>query len=403
MKKSELINEIERLRDEVTNLRQSSLKRDNLYQRNSLLASMVESSESAILGVSVSGLIVSWNKAAARMFGYSSDEAFGRHVSTLAPPDRRQESQSLREKVLSGQPVPNFHTVRLRKNGTVFPAIVSLSPIINRKRQIVGMSEIMQDTTVLKDMKAALLRAELKYRSIFENAVEGVFQTTGDGRPLMANPACLRMLGYSSEKEFMTEVSDIGAQLYAEPGDRERFERLVEEYGMVDNFEVRVTRKDKTHIWVSLSARAVKDTRGRTVFYEGTVEDITKRKLAEKNLILEKRISDSIIESLPGIFYLFDAELNYVRWNMNLEGVSGYSSEELSRMKPFDFFRGEGRERVEERIRECFEGNEVTVEAELILKDGSPVPYVFTGKRIVLDDKIHLLGGGLDISSRKRT
>lgn len=403
MKKDDQIREIERLRRENTDLRQLSLTKDALFQKDSLLAAIVESSRNAILGLTVKGTIVSWNRVAGRMFGYAANEVFGHHVSMLAPPERSHEFDDLREKLLAGQSIPDLRTIQLRKNGSTFPALISLSPILNSRREIVGVSEIIQDTTALLDMKAALFRTEMKYRSIFENAIEGVFQTTGDGRPLMANPACLRMLGYSSEKEFMTEVSDIAAQLYADPEDRVRFERLMKWYGMVNNFEVRVMRKDKTRIWVSLNARAVKDARGRIVYYEGMAEDITKRKLAEKNLILEKKISDSIIDGLPGIFYLFNDQLNYVRWNRSFERVSGYSGEEISRMKPVDFFRDEGRERVEERIRECFEGNEITVEAELILKDGSPVPYVFTGRKIVLDDKDHLLGVGLDISERKRT
>ncbi|OPY05713.1 MAG: Sporulation kinase E [Syntrophorhabdus sp. PtaB.Bin184] len=403
MKKDDRTREIERLRRENTDLRQSSLTKDALFQKDSLLAAIVESSRNAILGLTVQGTIVSWNRVAGRMFGYAANEAFGHHVSMLTPPDRSHEFDDLREKLLAGQSIRDLRTIRLRKNGSTFPATISLSPILNSRHEIVGVSESIQDTTVLLDMKTALFRTEMKYRSILENAVEGVFQTTEDGRFLMTNPAYLRMLGYSSEKELMTEVSDIGAQLYAEREDRDRFKRLVEEYGVVNNFEVRAIRKDRALIWVSINARAVKDAKGRIVYYEGTVEDITKRKLAEKDLILEKRISDSIIDGLPGIFYLFDDELNYVRWNRNLERVSGYSAEEITRMKPVDFFRGEGRERVEERIRECFEGNEITVEAELILKDGSPVSHVFTGKRVVLDGKNHLLGVGLDISECKRT
>ncbi|MBP7529350.1 MAG: PAS domain S-box protein, partial [Syntrophorhabdaceae bacterium] len=290
----------------------------------------------------------------------------------------------------------------LRKNGATFPVISSLSPILNGKREIVGMSEIVHDITVRKDMEAALLRNEAKYRSIFENAVEGIFQTTEQGRHLRANPAYVRMFGYSSEEELIAEISDVGRQMYANPDDRARFLKLMEQNGEVRNFEVEAIRKDGASIWLSVNARAVKDMGGHAVFFEGMAEDRTKRKRAENCLILEKKISDSIIDSLPGIFYLFDDQLNYIRWNSNLEKISGYSGEELSRLKPIDFFTSEDRIRIGDRIRECFEKGETTTEAELLIKDGSTIPYFFTGKRVVLDNKVHLLGVGIDISERKK-
>lgn len=402
MKKNDLIDEVERLQQEVLELRQSSLEKDNLIQKTSLIASIVESSHDAIIGMTVSGTIVSWNKAAAKMFGFSHEEAFGCHVSLLAPPRRKQEFEGICEKLLTGQNVPPFQTIRSRKNGSSFPVIISISPVFNARREIVGMSEIIHDISVRKDMEAALLRNEAKFRSIFENAVEGIYQTTEQGRHLSANPAYVRMFGYASEEELMAEVSDVGSQLYANPADRARFKSLMEEHGLVRDFEVEALRKDKTRIWLSVNARAVKDAGGHTVFYEGMAEDITKRKGTEKSLIQEKRLSDSILDSLPGIFYLFDEELNYIRWNNNLEKVSGYSREELAGMNPLDFFTTEDQRLIRDRIAECFEKGETAVEAPLLLKDGTAIPYFFTGKKVFLDDKVHLLGIGIDISERMR-
>ena len=88
--------------------------------------------------------------------------------------------------------------------------------------------------------------------------------------------------------------------------------------------------------------------------------------------------------------------------NVAIVGASGYSGEELSRLKPLDFFTSKDRTRIGDRIRDCFEKGETATEAELLIKDGSTIPYFFTGKRVVLDNKVHLLGVGIDISERKK-
>ena len=127
----------------------------------------------------------------------------------------------------------------------------------------------------------ALREAEEKYRSIIENAVEGIFQTTPEGGYLSVNPALARMYGYDSPEELMASVSDIGRQVYVDPGRRAEFKRLMEEHGVVRDFQYQVYRRDAKKIWLSESARAVRDAHGTILYYEGSVEDITERKRAE--------------------------------------------------------------------------------------------------------------------------
>jgi two-component system sensor histidine kinase UhpB len=127
-------------------------------------------------------------------------------------------------------------------------------------------------------------RAEENYRSIFENAVEGIFQTTADGKFLTANPALARMYGYESPEDLLGKVSSIGDQLYAEPGRREEFARLIQRDGSVQDFEMRISRGDGKVAWTSVNARAVRDHEGSVIFYEGFVKDITEQKRAEEAL-----------------------------------------------------------------------------------------------------------------------
>ena len=127
-------------------------------------------------------------------------------------------------------------------------------------------------------------RAEEKYRGIFENSTEGIFQTTTDGLIVTANPALARIYGYSSPEELMATVSDVANQLYEDPEDWARFERLIRQQGVISNFETRIRRGDGGVIWISANAWILRDYDGRAVGYEGMVEDITERKDAEEKL-----------------------------------------------------------------------------------------------------------------------
>ncbi len=132
-----------------------------------------------------------------------------------------------------------------------------------------------------KQVEVALRQAEAKYRSIFENSTEGIFQTTPEGRYLSANPALARLYGYSSPTELISSLTDIEHQLYIEQNRRAQFIHLLQEHGVVVQFESQVYRRDSSVIWISENAHAVYDDTGAVIYYEGMVEDITERKTAE--------------------------------------------------------------------------------------------------------------------------
>jgi PAS domain S-box-containing protein len=127
-------------------------------------------------------------------------------------------------------------------------------------------------------------QAEANYRSIFENAVEGIFQTTAEGEFVTANPALAHMFGYDSPEDLLEKVSNIGDQIYADPGRREDFIQLARHDGLVQDFEMRVRRGDGKTTWVSMNARAVRDGAGDVAGFEGFVKDVTEQKRAEEAL-----------------------------------------------------------------------------------------------------------------------
>ncbi len=135
--------------------------------------------------------------------------------------------------------------------------------------------------TQLHENESRLLKAQQKYRKIFENALEGIFQTTPDGRYISANPALANIYGYNSPEELMTILTNVQHQLYVEPHRHLEFIKLMQQHGEVSAFESQVYRRDGSIIWISENARAVSDLMGKVLYYQGFVEDITERKQAE--------------------------------------------------------------------------------------------------------------------------
>jgi two-component system, sensor histidine kinase and response regulator len=184
----------------------------------------------------------------------------------------------------------------------------------------------------------ALRLAETKYRTIFENVMEGIFQTTPEGRYLSANPMLARIYGYDSPEEMITAIADIEQQLYVEPDRREEFARRIRENGYVTRFESQVYRKDRSVIWISESAREVRDQLGQLLYYEGTVEDITERKRAEEALLDSEVLYHSLVECLPQNIFRKDRAGRFIFANGRFCGTVGRALENIVGQTDYDLF-----------------------------------------------------------------
>ena len=173
-------------------------------------------------------------------------------------------------------------------------------------------------------VEVALRTAEEQYRSIFENAVEGIFQSTADGRYLVANPTLARIYGYASVEELKGSVMDIGARLYVDPRRRSEFLQQITQHGTINQFEAQVRRKDGSVIWISENARAVRDAAGALLYYEGKVEDISERKRSELELAkVHKQLLDfsrqaGMAEVATGVLHNVGNVLNSVNVSASL-------------------------------------------------------------------------------------
>jgi len=193
----------------------------------------------------------------------------------------------------------------------------------------------------------SLQESEEKYRSIFENAVEGFFQSTPEGSFINVNPALAKMFGYKSPEEIICIISDISKQFYVNTEDRINFQETLLRVGSVENYEYMARRKDGSHIWISSSARAVYDDNATVIHFEGNVNDITERKQSEEALKdSEKRYRTLFEKSTDAIFIIERSSGRYLDANEAALRLSGRKLSDLKNLSTRDTTPDNFRERL---------------------------------------------------------
>jgi phosphoserine phosphatase RsbU/P len=229
-------------------------------------------------------------------------------------------------------------------------------------------------------MDRALLEAEEKYHGVFDHLVEGIFQTTPDGRYLMANAALARIYGYDNPEELMQGLTDISRRLYVQEGRRDEFIRLMQEHDVLSGFESQVFRRDGTVIWISENCRAIRDSKGRLLYYEGTVEDTTQQRSAEEKLRHSEALYHSLVETLPQNIFRKNLEYKFTFANQQFCRVLGHSLDEILGKTDFDFFPQELAEKYQRDDQRVLETGEPYETVEEHQPPGSHKIYVHVVK-----------------------
>ena len=241
---------------------------------------LFENAKDIVYTHDLEGNFISVNPAAEKVTGYSRQEICKMNTAQLMAPDQLKIARSMLARNAAGEPVADYELELQAKDGRRVILEISSRPVYQDGKPI-AIQGIARDITERKRAVEALRQAEENYRSIFENALEGIAQVTPEGRFLSANAALARTLGYASPEELMASITDMGRQLYVEPGRRAELVRLLQEQGCLSRCEAQVYRKDKSIIWISISSTVVRDASGRVLHFESVIADTTERKRAE--------------------------------------------------------------------------------------------------------------------------
>ncbi|QLA18765.1 PAS domain-containing sensor histidine kinase [Desulfolutivibrio sulfoxidireducens] len=254
-------------------------------RRSNWLDDVLEHSPSAIFVLDSAGRLVEVSRAVVDHLGLPAAQIRGRPISDFMPAGEAADFRRDVERVFdSGRPGRRRESVVTA--GRMAIAAVTLFPLRDEKGRIDAVCAIASDVTERHAAEEALRYSEEKYRSIFENSAEGIFQFLPDGRVIECNPAMARILGYASPADLMAEEGDILKRIHVQQEARLDFLRVLAKKGRVFDFEAQVYRRDGRRVWVSTNALAVMDQDGKLARVEGAARDITDRKRAEEERML---------------------------------------------------------------------------------------------------------------------
>jgi Amt family ammonium transporter len=269
------------------------------------------------------GCILRANKAFCEQFGFFHSSITGKNLNALIVPESIcNEGRAIDESIIDGS-LQQKETIRQKADGTELQVHLTAIPV-HHEGKLIARLAVYWDITPLRI-------AEKKYKDIFTNSVEGIFQTSPQGRYLEANPALARIYGYDSPQALVNDLQDIGKQLYVERDRRKTFLQHMQAKGKISHFESRIRRKDGTIIWISEHARAVYDIKGRLDYFEGTVVDITKRKYAEKMLRASEEEYRTIFETTGNASIIIEQDDTISLANSEFIRLTGYDSETIAK------------------------------------------------------------------------
>ena len=240
------------------------------------------------------------------------------------------------------------------------------------------------------------------FRLLVESVVEyAIFMLDPAGRVASWNPGAERTFGYSDEeiigRPYSTFLPFVDGERAAEASISEARGR-----GALSSEGIR-HRKDGSPFHAETTISDLKDYFGNHAGFSVVTRDITERKRAEEAVRQERDFSNALLESLPGVYYMYDETGRFIRWNKRFEEVTEYTADEIANLHPLDFFEGPDKDELARRIANVFENGWDEVEAEFVARSGKRTPYYFNGARTSFEGKRCLIGMGIDISNYMRS
>jgi PAS domain S-box-containing protein len=369
---------------------------DALRQSEERFRGILENAPFGYYRVGRDGLWQYVNPVWERMHGFTSEEVIGKPFEITQPDGAVDQARELVARTLSGETISGEFG-RLTKEGETEYHRYSIQPVRSGD-EIIAIEGFIDDITEQRRVEEALRESEERYRQIVDHAVEGIFQTTPDGRLLSANPAFVSMYGYESPRQMVEEVTDITTQLYDDPAHREEITQQLARDGSVTGKEVRFRRRDGSKLWVSINAHLVKDDEGNVLYFEGTTEDITQRREAEEHL----RIAKFEVEKAGDMILRNDRDGLIIDANESACRTYGYTLDEMVGLHVWDI----DRDITEQGWREIWQERKAQGGAHFQTvcrrKDGTEFQAEMTLSYLEFEGNEYFVVMGRDISVEKR-
>ncbi|MGA2228645.1 MAG: PAS domain S-box protein, partial [Syntrophobacteraceae bacterium] len=346
----------------------------------------------------------------AEMLGYAAGEIdnSARSWLRLIHPDDKERVKSAIEDHLEGRTLLYETEQRVLAKSKEWRWLLFRGRVIRRDEEgrplrAVGVHiDVTERRTAEEELwksRENLRIAEEKYRGIFENALEGIYETSPEGNNLTSNPALAKILGYDSTEDLISTITDSAHQVWVNPSQRLDYIRLLEQNGVVLNYECEYYRKDKTRIWVSLSSRRVAGPDGETLHYSGFIEDITERKRAQEALKESETKFRSYIESAPLAIFVADREGRLIDFNPAATDLLGCDTAILKNMHILDLHPEDDSDEVLRKFATLLETGHLETEARMKKCDGQ---IIWVSLHVVMTSDRLSLGYCRDITERKK-
>lgn len=335
----------------------------------------------------INGQFLNVNQRACNLLNYTKEQLLQLQVEALFSAGELALRPIMWQELLNGQRTA-IERMMLQSGGTPVPVEITAQKFKDGR-----IMAIVRNIQERKKTEEALRRSEEKYRSLVEQQADAITIFNEEGKILDVNTSASQMLNYTREEFQQMTLMDVLSE--------EDIKLNPIGFALLRNGEStikqrKMRRKDGTLVETEVHAKKLYDG-----LFLASVRDLTERIEVQHQLEKEIELSDSIINSLPGLFYLFRKDGSYLRWNKQLEVISGYSAREISAISPLDFYDSEEVILILNAIEKVFRHGQSSVEANLLTKDGRKIPYYFTGIAIEYGGTECLLGTGIDLSTIK--